>query len=845
MLATPNKQAIKKLSIRSLRANRMRNWFAIVAIALTTMLFTSLFTIGASMLASVEQSTMRQVGTSAHGGFKYLTTEQYQKLKDHKLIKEQGLSVMVNVAENEQLIKRSTEIRFADETYAKFMFALPTTGRMPEQPDEIATDTLVLDRLGIPHEVGQKVKLKYTIDGQQVQKEFVLSGFYEGDIVIPASMIWVSESFIEQELAGIDQSRARDGQSYTGLLFADVMLDNSVNIEGKLNRILEDNGFTERDIPIGVNWAYAPTQMTLDIGMIAGVAGGILLIMLSGYLIIYNIFYISIAKDIKFYGLLKTIGTTPKQLKKLVRRQAWLLSCVGIPLGLLAGYAVGAALVPVVMQMMTMSHVGVSIHPLIFVGSALFALLTVFISCNKPAKTAAGVSPIEAVRYTDVSGASRKGLKKSISGAKLHRMAFSNVFRNKKKAVIVLSSLSLSIILLNSVYTMVTGFDMDKYLETEIQTDFVIGDVGLFNVNIGFSGQDTVTEELVASLASREDVEDIGSVYFTAGEHPITGTTLESFQRLIPKLLSLTDRDMQYSVDMVLADKKMPMKLHGLDEFAAEHLEIKQGTYDAEKFKSGDYIVVMPNYKDEDSVESIYEIGEQVTLAIENGEEKTYEVMALGTIPHSMSSRWTSMLGLEFFLPATEIKQLVSHPTIMTTVFDVTDEQTEAMEQYLAHYVDKVDPMLDYESRATYAEEFKSMQSTFTGVGYTLCSIIALIGILNFINSMVTSIISRRNEIAMLQSIGMTNRQVYKMLMFEGFYFALLTLGIVCTFGMLLTYFGVSAFAGQFWFFSYHFTVLPIAICTPLLIMMALAVPMLSYRTASRMSIVERLREME
>lgn len=108
----------------------------------------------------------------------------------------------------------------------------------------------------------------------------------------------------------------------------------------------------------------------------------------TGYLIIYNIFQISVAGDIRFYGLLKTIGTTPRQLKRIIRQQALLLCLIGIPAGLLLGYGIGAVLVPVVLRS-TQLDTGIttiSTSPVIFLGSMLFALLTVLLSCSKPGK---------------------------------------------------------------------------------------------------------------------------------------------------------------------------------------------------------------------------------------------------------------------------------------------------------------------------------------------------------------------------------------------------------------------------------------------------------------------------
>ncbi len=117
-----NKAIIKKLTKNSIKANKIRNIFAIIAIAITTILFTSLFTIGMGIKNSIEQQTMRQVGGYAHGTYKYITLDQLDKIKQHPSIKELGYSIMLNSAENIELLKHYTEIRYATDTQAKNVF---------------------------------------------------------------------------------------------------------------------------------------------------------------------------------------------------------------------------------------------------------------------------------------------------------------------------------------------------------------------------------------------------------------------------------------------------------------------------------------------------------------------------------------------------------------------------------------------------------------------------------------------------------------------------------------------------------------------------------------------------
>lgn len=195
-------------------------------------------------------------------------------------------------------------------------------------------------------------------------------------------------------------------------------------------------------------------------------AGGLFIILLTGYLIIYNVFQISVVKDIRYYGLLKTIGTTGRQIRKIVRRQAWKLAVAGIPLGLVTGFFVGKGIVPLVVERSAYqgSDVQVSLNPWIFAGAILFSLATVWISTRKPARIAGRVSPIEAVRYTEDQNEKKKE-KKGTDGGKLWRMALSNLARSKGRTVIVILSLSLSVLLLNSIFTVTSSFSMDQFLK--------------------------------------------------------------------------------------------------------------------------------------------------------------------------------------------------------------------------------------------------------------------------------------------------------------------------------------------------------------------------------------------
>lgn len=839
MYENNNKAIINKLAKSSIKANRMRNIFAIIAIILTTVLFTTVFTIGISMMKSIEYSTMRRVGGSNHGGFKYLTTEEYEILKKHKDIKEYGITIPVAFAENLELAKRQVEINYVDGNEAKYRFILPLiNGNMPKEENEIVLDTITLDMLGLNYELGQNIILNYGIDHKEYNKEFILSGYYEGDIVSMASSACVSKKFIEKNLSGIDQKISRETGFYTGTINLDVMLDNKFNIEKKLLKILYESGFEPNDISYGVNWAYIGSSSSVELSNIIPLVGLLLLIILSGYLIIYNIFYISVVKDTQFYGLLKTIGTTSKQIKKMITKQAITLCIVGVPIGLAIGYLVGTILLPYVMQMLNITHSTISMNPIIFVGSALFSLGTVLISCSKPAKMAAKVSPIEAIRYTGMV-LSNKKIKKSSNGAKIHKMAFSNIFRNKKKAFVVIISLSLSMILLNSVYTMVSGFDMDKYLKRQVGSDFSIGDASYYRWTFEENNPNAVTEQLCKEIEQLQGVEGVYKLYNKQMNIPLNNKVEDLIKDKLAGENNI-DRDVY---EIILRDKEILADVYGIDYMISALLNpyVVEGKIDNELFKTGNYGVIVKKPWDF----KMYNVGDKVTLPTNDGENKEYSIMAVVEgLPLYIYSGKGIVGAVNIYIPSVEYRKHTDNMSIMTALFNVEDEYIRSVENYIKNKI-KENPTLDYRSKAIYEQEYRDMVNTYTTVGYSLSFIIALIGILNFINVIITSITSRRQEFATMQSIGMTRKQLRQMLVFEGLYYALIAFIVTLVIGIPITYLGVNSFAGQMSFFSYHFTMLPIVICIPILMVITVLIPAIGFKGIKNTRVVERLREIE
>ena len=245
--------------------------------------------------------------------------------------------------------------------------------------------------------------------------------------------------------------------------------------------------------------------------------------------------------------------------------------------------------------------------------------------------------------------------------------------------------------------------------------------------------------------------------------------------------------------------------------------------------------------------QSFYHPGDTVTLNQDDGNIKNYTVLAIIEIPNALRVPMYMDMGTEFVLSSEEYENFFGSDDIspMKTVFNVDTEHMDDVHQWLKDYTENVQTSLDYVSKVTLQETFGGLTAMYRLVGGTLCAILALIGILNFINSMMTSILSRCREIAMLQSVGMTGRQVRTTLICEGVGYAVL--GTICAVALsgIACMTIVRTMGNELSYFTWRFTLWPVALCTlPLLAVTAL-IPVICYKYISRQTVVERLRMAE
>ena len=826
-----NRPVLKLLAKRSLKAQK--NTIAVLAIMLATLLFTSLFTIAISLQTAMQESNMRTTGTSAHAGIKRLSWEEYEKLSSDTGIKDIGYSIIIGNAVGDDFNKTPTELRYGDETYSELTFNTPDTGHLPEQKNEIATSRIVLDAMGLPDKVGTQMELTFTTDTDTFTDTFTLCGIWDGDAVAYRQTMLLSKKYTEQVAPVIHGET--DGTTPpvgTGYIDAVMMMPTAWNIEKQALEVTSKYGLDER---VSINDAYG--MATVSLSSMLPLVTGIAVIFIAGYLLIYNVFYISIAQDIRFYGMLKTLGTTARQIRKIVYRKAIKLSLMGIPIGLLLGWPIGRLLLPAIVNMLTDDiRIVTTVNPLIFLVAIVFSAITVFISCQKPAILAAKVSPMEALHYIEQTGGKKKQRRSKHISTMM--MAKNNLTRNKKKVMIVTLSFALSIVLLNSVYTYVTSFDFDKFVADFSLTDFTVSDTTVIN-NYAPYNTANVSQDFISQAESLNGLEDIGNIYLWTSKQPLSENDLARLQEL-----SASSSDIANELENYRVRQEHGVNVYGLDDFPAEYVQVLDGELNTEQWKAGTGVYVTPLRMMGDGSLCLYKPGDQISVTQLDGTNKVYDVLAVVSIPSALQTPLQVDMGLDYIFPTNELlgNMVSADQPAMKTIFNVDEEHQLATENWLKNYTTNTDTALDYLSKVTLRQTFDGMINMYRLVGGALCAILALIGILNFINSMTTSILSRYREIAMLQSVGMTGRQVKQMLIYEGIGYSILGLFGSLILSVIASLTVVRMMGAELTYFTWHFTLIPVFLCIIPLILITAIVPLVCYNKMAQKTVVERLR---
>ena len=822
-----NKAYIRHLAKNILNANKSRRNILLLAIALTSILFTSLFSVALGLGKSMETQTMKTVGTISHGSFKELSDKDINILSKDKDLKEFSIREKVGILDDEKI---SAELSYMDKKGFEWSLIEKVKGKFPEKENEVFIDTATAKKLGYKGEIGEVIEVPFNIEkpytGEIIEKKsdkFIISGTFQSpiDSNVGVGQIYLSKAYVDK------LSLPENNKD------VEVMLKNSFMIRDKLLKIAERNGYKVADNPgnlsgneirIGVNFAYIFSgDSSFDFKTFLPFLAFLILVMFAGFLIINNIFKISVNEDINLIGLLKTIGMTKPQIKKLVHLESFIVSIPSIIIGNAIGISIGQIILNKIFStnvMLANINLSLALILLVILFSTIFTLLTVFLSVMSPAKYAAKISPIDASKYNETQ-VKKKYKSNSIS---LGKLAKRQVFSNKFRFVSIVLSMSLSAVILNSILTYTSNIDLEKGISDVIVTDYNIASPKYFRYMYSGS-EDGIKDNFIDEIENQKGFKAGGALYYYGYEYSYP--------------------------DIKIEDNKVAPILLGIDDYLINKQKIIDGEFDKEKWKTGNYVIIGEKIKNN----SDYKTGDKIKINVKN---MVKEVQVIGKINYNFSDglryypiiqenqfdESSPELDLEYFyLNPNLYKELTGDNSIMSYGFDVEDSEKENFDKLLKSFENN--PDFSYDSRDLQIKSFKDFKNLIEFVGYSLSIVLFLISVLNFINVIATEILRNMVNLSVLEAIGMTKKNIKKYLVKKNLIYSLCGLVFSFIIMLLVDKYILIDFMEQTKWTSYKFVIMPLILVNFVNIIIGIIFTCRFYEKHSQNSLVDRIRSLE
>ncbi|AFA46936.1 ABC transporter permease [Acetobacterium woodii] len=724
-LRNNNQGIIRHLALRSLKTNKMRNLFILLTIALSV----SLLVVMALFTSAQGVELKKQVAMMQHVTYMNVNKDQISALEDQKQIEFMTLDKLGQGFERNGVMLQPT---YYEERTGPIKSNPVIEGTYPHKVDEIAVNKSVMAVLGVPATIGATVPLTF-LDGET--ETFIVSGFLAGNEVAKVYPILFSREYAEQgpQLKDIPYHalcRIRGAETMSELEFLSTIRDIGAAAGIERKNINENNYFSN-----------SLTMSTRDIFVVGAVGLGILLVSI---LVIYSIFYLSVIGRIRQFGQLRTLGATKKQIKSLVSCEGVILCIIGSTVGFLIAWPIAYYIKP---QGWSWGYTLI-LSLLIFVAD----LITVLVSIRRPANLAASVTSIEASLFSEYHQNPKKEAKKIQRKMTPIHLALMSTQRNRKRFLLTMISLGIGGVLFISGATFIGSMTAEDYSRQGFYQwgEYIISyDCNATQTtehgNVGIQLNNPLNPEFIENIKAIDGV-----------------TAVRSFNKA------------QISYDY----KDQTNNQDSLAPFTRENQEnvrdvLEEGSFDYDEMIAKDEVLIVNNPVAKEIFGWKFAVGDTVKLHYFNGTE---EVERDFTVVGAMDtySEVTYNAGW-FVIPQEKLAQLFpgvdTTETLVVTVADFA-LQGDAIEPQIRNMVDQ-NPLLALD---TLREELILDATSFTLTNKVILGLAIFIiafSLINLVNTLITNIVSRQQEFSMLQSIGMTNRQLTKMIQAEGLILAL------------------------------------------------------------------------
>ena len=787
---------IHKIASAKLKYGKLQKRISIFAIALAAMLMSAVLLL-ISGIAAVNRSGGNSVTGSYHALISGVSQEEFERLQAEQESVLTGLTVSLGgiKAGNGRL-----NLSYSNTDALTLNGLTVSDGRMPEAEHEILIEKDYLDYLKLDAGIGDSISI--AMPGTQDETVFSICGYLETAASGTGRSLY----------AGIVSEQYFLAQGGWDTFSASAMIRvntrtaaSKAEIEKLVVEMLDHAGI--RKIP-SFNEAYINLSKP-SLFLIGTAAAGLAVIIVACILVIYCIFYIAIVNSIKEYGQLRTIGMTGRQIKRMVFREGFTLSATSIPIGLAAGTIFSCLLIPQGFRPASLLWVWPMVIVLIY--------LTVRLSLRKPARLAASVSPIDASRYMgQQSGKKRQArLPEKISPVLL---AKKHIFTNRKKNVLTVLSLVLTGVLLmglSSVLSSINARDMSLSGFPRGQFIINISDERLRNDPL---------EQVQASTPFTDSLKN--------SLHMVSGLEAMTEYHYLPAAFAPEAAESEISI--------VGFNRDDMDLICACRSSQADLEYNA-LVEQNLLIVGRP-----DSLERDYgiraEAGQTLALTIFDGSDSYQRSFTVGAVLDQRKIGGNSDKIDMLMLPVDVMNDLVSCDTMYQLALRVSDDREAQAEAEIDQILKEAAGLSVTSLSAAIAQNENFIQ----GMKLVLTVVVAFIGcfaMMNLVNTILTSVITRRKEFALMRCVGMSQKQLSSMVRCE----SLMTSGIGLFFSVLIGG-GVGAAlcshlkSGLMVYLHYRFPSEIALAYSTLVILSALTVTWAALKHQNKLSLIEQLR---
>ncbi|MBZ9608772.1 FtsX-like permease family protein [Clostridium estertheticum] len=783
----------KQLTGKYLKKNKKRTALTIIGIMLSVALIS---TIGLYFkgMQDVQIQNAKNSGGSFHLAFQKTDEKLISKIVNNPKVSRFGLyTISEKIKINDKL---DVNIITATDKALELLPYKAKIGRLPEKENEVAMEKWILPSIDKNAKVGNKIKVS--------NKEYTLVGILEDNLNTQLD----GNGLILFKNNNINKQNAQ-------LLVEISSKTNLKTAVNELKQLGEKDTVTENSYLLQMQGAGEGGSNLSGLYVTLAIIIGIVLI--STIAVIYNSFQISVVERIKQFGLLRAVGTTPIQIRKIVLREATILAVIAIPLGLICSIIAiyGISIAFKLIDVDSVMIMKISISPMVLCISAAVGLIAIYISALVPAYFAGRISPLNAISgRTSITKEKIKRRKNRViqrifgfEGA----LAAKNIKRNRKRYRITVFSIVISVVLF---VTFKSFMDMSLNISSDLNESKNI------HFTVMRSNDENGTENFINSKIEDDikELKSVDKVYRVFNPYCFDMTISKNSEvKKIQDMKNIYKKTTLDGVEKTLIESSI--SIYDKDSLEVSKKYLKSGNIDIEKLNSENGVILInKNRVYDENTKKVYvgpladiKVGDEIDLQydasfnggfsnkakVEFGKGKVNKVKVMAIINEPFDY-WGSPNGLKIITTEEMGKKLTDIKEIKPTNLNIVlkDVKNEDAAKIGIEAAIKSNNSLTVINNIESNRKEKSYMLMVKILLYGFVLVVSLIGSVNIINTLTTNIILRKREFATLKSIGLTQKGLKKMIVLEGLLYGIVGAIYGCIIGCGISFMMFKAMGG-------------------------------------------------